>query len=242
MSIAKKRKKALIWVTASILILTTGCFSKQEGESNVPSPSPSANANVTITRIPSSTVTPSVEGKYLTEKKAVKRFIEALSNDDAETFKSIISPSGLTLIRNFISGNGTRGKDIRSTFNRDNIPNGIRFPVKGEDDIVIKDFFRYSINNKKGVDIPCVEAKNINFNFFNNVISKEYGPSTSKVWDLCGEIQAAASHDDSSAVIYILGDKEFALSEATQSFNIGDWAVFEKTYDNWNLRAVMDFR
>ena len=53
--------------------------------------------------------------------KVVEKMLLSIKNSDAAALKEIISPAGLIVIRNFSSGLGARGKDVRNLYSIDEI-------------------------------------------------------------------------------------------------------------------------
>lgn len=186
-------------------------------------------------------ITKSEINKETEEEKVVENFINAVKTNDAEDLKQIISPSGLIVIRNFSSGNGTRGKDIRDLYLADNIPTNLEFVVSGESPIVLKNLLRESLKNK--VESIPVEKINDNFNFKDNSKNSTIEPSTDDVRDICSEITSANDKNNQCAPkIFSLGDKEIALTESALVADspAGAWIVFEKINKRYFLRAIID--
>lgn len=176
------------------------------------------------------------------EIDVAKKFISILNSKDIESFKQMVSPSGLIVIRNFVSGNSARGNDIRNIYSAEEIPENLQLPINDEEAIDMTKLFPTSIKNSSE-EIQHLRIKEKNFNFKDTVNGAVLSPSTSEVWELCGEIQRVTDNKtDSIPLIYILGDDEFALSEAERDFNTGTWAVFEKVDNRFYLRALLDFR
>lgn len=174
----------------------------------------------------------------------IEDFIKSIKNNDAETLKSIISPSGLIIIRSFSFGNGARGKDIRDVYSADKIPANLSFEVSGEDPIVLNELFVKS-QQTEIKDIPRSDVTDNNFNFQDSIKNDTYGPPTDEIIDICGGIPSDTTENSQYAPkVYILGDKEMAITEsALVAYTpVGTWAVFEMIDSKLYLRVIIDLR
>ncbi|MDQ0285168.1 hypothetical protein J2Z49_000258 [Desulfofundulus luciae] len=175
--------------------------------------------------------------------KIIEDFIKSIKNNDAEALKRITSPSGLIIIRNFSSGSGARGKDIRNLYLPDEIPSNLQFEVSGEVPIILHDLFKKEQIGIK--DMPVERLNDLNFNFKDDSKSNILGPPTDEVRDICGKITSTKdTNNQYSSKIFRLGDKEIVLTESALVADspIGVWAVFEKLNGKYFLRAVIDLR
>lgn len=181
-------------------------------------------------------------------RKAVMEFTVALKNSNAEKLRGIISPKGLIIIRNFVTGGfGVRGKDIRDNYLLYQIPNDLKFPVEGEIPVEPIVLFKRSIS----ADVSMFSIEKINdlrINFRDGIESGKHDPSTSDVRNLISIVLIKHESNDIKSnpdpKISILGDKEFVLSEAIliNELPIGVFAIFEKYNNKYVLRAIIDFR
>ena len=169
----------------------------------------------------------------------IEDFILSIKNNDAESLKQMISPSGLIVIRNFCSGFGNRGKDIRGLYSIDDIPDDLQFDVIDEIPVSLHDFFK-KIQQGEVIDMPVTQINDRYFGFTDDIKTKNYGPPTEEVTDLCCYLTS----NDFSPGIFELGEKEVVLTESSlvNYAPIGVWAVFEKQDDTYLLRAIIDLR
>ena len=91
-----------------------------------------------------------------------------------------------------MSGNGTRGKDIRTVYSADQIPSNLEFAVQGEVPVVIDNLFPTSIKSGSH-GIKRIKIVEKSFDSKDTVNSSITEPSTSEVWKLCREIQKLTS-------------------------------------------------
>lgn len=130
--------------------------------------------------------------QFQTTLNAIYKFVDFANRKDSEYFRHIVSPSGLIAIRNFVSGNGTRGKDIRTVYSADQIPSNLEFAVQGEVPVVIDNLFPTSIKSgSHGIKRIKIVEKSFDSKYTVNSSITE--PSTSEVWELCREIQKLTS-------------------------------------------------
>lgn len=167
------------------------------------------------------------------------RFISALGNEDSKALKSIISPSGLIVIRNLTSSSGTRGRNYRSLFNYDEIPASGEFTLDEYSQVSARSIFR-SLIDIEASNMAHYKVKGVSFNFRNSDKKSETLPSTDVVWDKCTSIRSVGNRKIEPQ-IYNLNDSEFILTVSEYELGVGAWAVFEKNNDKYFLRAIMDF-
>lgn len=171
-----------------------------------------------------------------------KSFLEALNNNDVESFKRLVSPSGLVVIRNFVSGNGARGKNIRNLYLQEDISKDIEFPVEDEIQLNPQNLFSQSLATSYD-KIPIEKVEGTNFNFLDSFKTNNYGPTTNRIWEICDDIISSVKQEElNSPMLFDLSGKEFALVESFDDYNTGNWAVFEKIEDKYYLRAIVEFR
>jgi Deoxyribonuclease II. len=176
--------------------------------------------------------------------RVIEKFIESIHNKDTDTIKQITSSNGLIVIRNFSSGNGTRGKDIRNIYAAETIPSDLQFEVNGETPIALQELFKNSQQIMVN-EIPIVKLDDINFSFEDDISRYAIGPSTDDVRDICYELLSPEDTDNpSTPIIYDLGNQELVLteSESAADLPVGNWAVFEKVNGQFLLKAVIDLR
>lgn len=171
--------------------------------------------------------------------KVVEKMLLSIKNSDAAALKEIISPAGLIVIRNFSSGLGARGKDVRNLYSIDEIQDNLQFEVSGESPIDLKELFVES-QEASILELPVSQLDSEGFNFIHDAENNIYEPSSGDIIDLCEEL----SGDEYGSYIAKLGDNEMVLGESqTVSYNvIGNWAVFEKIQGEFFLRAIIDLR
>lgn len=169
-------------------------------------------------------------------------FIDTVNDKNKLDFESLASRSGLIVIRNYVSGNGTRGKDIRKVYAYDQLPSDFQFSVNDEEAIVIDKLFPASMKNGvEGIKVIKIEDKR--FEFKDTVNGNVAEPSTKELWELCREIQSLArDKNGSEPYIYMLGDNQFAFAEADTDSNTGSWVIFERVKGSFYIRAILDFR
>ena len=93
-----------------------------------------------------------------TIQHAAKEFASAIQNP--KELQDLIGDDGLIVIRNFVTGGfGTRGRDIRYSLQKRDVPLDGSFPVKGEIPVLLSLLFAESA--KKGLDAEflTVQAK-----------------------------------------------------------------------------------
>lgn len=172
----------------------------------------------------------------------IDKFIEFANSKYPENFKHLVGPSGLTVIRNFVSGNGSRGNNIKMVYSADQLPSDLKFTVTDEEPITIDNLFPASIKrSSEGIKYITRSEKSFNFKDTNNNSTAE--PSTEEIWNLCVELQSQVKDKiGSEPCLYILGNNQLALSEAGGSLNTGSWAIFEEVDGIVYLRTIIEFR
>jgi hypothetical protein len=215
----------------------SGCSSKIIGSEETSNYNGSVKNEVNVVENSTSSLS-NVEENSLT--RDIEDFILSIKNNDAESLKHIISPSGLLIIRNFSSGNNARGKDIRNLYSIDKIPANLQFEISGEVPITLHELFNKSQQGKVN-NIPVIKINNSSFSFKDDIETNNYGPSTAEVRDLCSEL---ISNKDYSPKIFELGDKEVVLTESSliAETPVGLWAIFEKLNNKYLLRAIIELR
>jgi len=232
-----KRLYRFAIVLGIILILFSGCnrakdnFNDEYGSNDIAA---SDNVNYTGAK-PTQKQTPS----KTEDLKVVEEMLLAIKNYDAAALKEIISPAGLIVMRNFNSGLGARGKDVRNLYSIDEIQDNLQFEVSGESPIDLKELFIES-QEASILELPISQLDSEGFNFIHDVENDIYEPSSSDIVDLCEEL----SGNEYSSYIVKLGDNEMVLGESQIAAYsvIGNWAVFEKTEGEFYLRAIIDLR
>src|SRR5947207_10146813 len=78
-----------------------------------------------------------------TIQHAAKEFVSAIQNP--KELQDLIGDDGLIVIRNFVTGGwGKRGKDIRYSLRKRDVPLDGSFPVKGETPVLLSSLFAES--------------------------------------------------------------------------------------------------
>ncbi|MGE5415212.1 MAG: hypothetical protein ACM3UZ_00335, partial [Acidobacteriota bacterium] len=188
------------------------------------------------------TVSLSKQPSIITESntnKIVNDFSAALAYSDIDTLRKVISPKGLVIIRNFGSGNGTRGKDVRTLYSAKDIPNDLKFPVSEETPVDLKWLFSGTAKKAPNVNSKN-DAKQKPFRFLDNTTSNTAGPPTQEIRDKCSALTSDPTFEPKA---FVLGN-ELVLTESELADDIpdGGWAVFEKDGDRYVLRAIIDLR
>lgn len=223
-------------VLGIILLLFSGCKQTKDNFNGEYSSNDSINDNANYTE---TEPTPQQTISKAEDLKVIEEMLLAIKNSDAAALKEIISPAGLIVMRNFSSGLGARGKDVRNLYAIDEIQDNLQFEVSGETPIDLKDLFKES-QKVSIIELPVSQLDSDGFNFIHDVENDIYEPSSDDIIDLCEEL---SSYEYSSYIVK-LGDNEMVLGES-QIVNysiIGNWAVFEKTDGEFYLRAIIDLR
>ena len=173
-------------------------------------------------------------------KETVANFVQYIKTRDLVGFRKSINPSGLLVIRNFVTGGfGTRGKDIRNHYQPSQAD--FEFKVPEEVPVSIEWLFAESIKSKIS-DIPIKRVNGLSFGF--DKTGQAVSPSTMELITICSKIQEYNKDAEMQPAIFILNDREFALTESDyiMGLSIGGWAVFKRVDERYYLRAIMDFR
>lgn len=174
-------------------------------------------------------------------REIVKPFIESINKHDVIAFRNMVHPLGLIVIRNFVTGGfGARGKNIRDHYKPTEVSE-FEFKVKGESSVSLDWLFGKSLKTKFE-QIPVKRIKNNGFGFKDN--GQNISPSTSMVIETCSKIQIFNKKTNMEPRIFVLNDKEIALTESEEviDLSIGGWSIFELYNGKYYLRAIMDFR
>ena len=166
--------------------------------------------------------------------------INFIKNKDVEGLKKITSPLGLVLIRNFSSGGGSRGKDIRCLYLSSEFTEDLEFIVEGEEPIALHKLFIQS-QKYEADKINIFEKKGIVFNFKDSKNNNIIEPTTEEIRDLCSEL---TSKEEFYPTIFKLETNELVFTESSMvsDLPVGIWAIFNKNDDKVSLRAVIDLR
>jgi len=177
-----------------------------------------------------------------TMQHAAKEFASALQNP--KELQNLIGDDGLIVIRNFVTGGwGKRGKDIRYSLRKRDVPLDGSFPVKGETPVVLSLLFAES--RKKGLDaeFSTVQAKS-NLCFFSKRSKKcSQFPTTN---DAINSIAEAISDIKLGTISIVqLSSDEFLYTEAADVIGglpVGNFAVFSMRQGRYRLVALLDLR
>lgn len=173
----------------------------------------------------------------------IESFKNSINNKDTEAFKKIVSPAGLIIIRNFVSGEaGIRGKDIRFYYTVNKIPNDLAFPVIDEIPVKLNELFSKTLQNKRKLTVT--EVKKVKYDFKDNGEISSRNPPTDTVISNSRDIIKISENPSDIYELFTLDDSEIVLAEAQLITGIltGNFAVFEKKNGKYFLRAIMDFR
>lgn len=220
------------------LVFVSGCSSANNTSNEI------SNSTKKITNIESTAITKPVDSEEEDSTKTIDDFIKSIKSNDAEALKRIISPSGLIIIRNFSSGNGARGKDIRNLYLADKIPTNLQFEISGEAPVILSELFKRS----QEIEIKNITVESINgnnFNFKDDSKNNMFAPPTEEVIDICGEITSTKdTNNQYNPKIFNLEDKEIVLTESALVADspVGVWAIFEKANNKYFIKSVIDLR
>jgi len=169
--------------------------------------------------------------------KVVSNFKTAIKNRDEGLFKDIMAPSGLIVIRHFVSGSNSRGKNIRDVYTKEKLPSKIEFAVPEEIPIIPSELFYESLKTDN-IAMNKIDKVNFSFEGTENAI-----PSTQKIIETLALIQKNTGNNDAPEII-TLGTSEFLLKEGEliDDMLIGSFAIFEKSDKTYFLRAIIDLR
>ena len=235
----KKVFRLAIILLIAVITLILGCSSEKIEPANTSNSNNSTNNDSTENPATS----PDIKS-YSGFIQVIGDFIMYVKSSDTESLKSIVSPSGLIVIRNFSSGSGARGKDIRIITLANEIPGNLQFEVTGELLIILDELYG-KFQQTQIVNTPVVKLNDSIFNFKDNAKNRVYEPSTDNVIDICGEIISTIGvNNQYSPKIFELGDDEIVLTESALIADspIGVWTVFKKADDRFFLRAIIDLR
>lgn len=184
-------------------------------------------------------------------KTTIENFNNAIYKENIDQFKQLISPSGLVIIRNFVSGGyGQRGKNIRNCYLISEIPDNLKFEVDGEVPIDLSELFPGKLLNE-GIETDYIKLNGNTFGFKDSIKKENKSvsvpnPPTNEIIENCSEIMEYANdnNEERKLMVFILGNNEIALTEAQyyNGFSYGNWAIFEKINEKYYLSAIMDFR
>jgi len=175
-------------------------------------------------------------------KSVLKEYQQAINNQDMNGFKGLMSSSGVLVIRNFVSGNGSRGKNVSNVYTKDNIPEGFQFPVEDETSIELKSMFPEFLESDTG-ELAITKGNHLIFG--QDSKDKDTNePTASHIWEQTGNILSSVKENElKNMMIFSLGEKELVIGEAIEiEFNTGSWTIFEKEQDKYYLRVIIDFR
>ncbi|QOR35864.1 hypothetical protein IMX26_03320 [Clostridium sp. 'deep sea'] len=167
--------------------------------------------------------------KYSEQQKVAQSFISAVKETNIKDFKKLINIE-LVVIRNFISGNEERGKDIRFTYQKQDIPLNLEFKVENELPVNLKKMF------ENIADFRVIKPKDLDKSFFDNnslIASNDTRTIYNEIKDHVKDLK------DNESCLLILNDSEFIFFE---SLNNGSFAVFNKGNETFNLAAIIDLR
>jgi hypothetical protein len=176
-----------------------------------------------------------------TMQHAAKDFASAIHNP--QELRDLIGDDGLIVIRNFVTGGfGTRGKDIRYSFQKKDVPLDGAFPVKGEFPVSLSFLFPASVKKGLDVEFSTVQAK-ANLCFFSKR-SKNCNqfPTSNEAID---SIESAISGIKLGMVSIVqLSSDEFLYTEgeAIDGLPLGGFAVFSMRQGRYRLVALLDLR
>ena len=184
-------------------------------------------------------------------KTTIENFNNAIYKENIDQFKHLISPSGLVIIRNFVSGGyGQRGKNIRNCYLVSEIPDNLKFEVDDEVPIDLSELFPKKLLSE-GIETDYIKLNGNTFGYKDGIKKENKSvsvpnPPTNEIIENCSEIMKYINdkNEERKLMVFILGNDEIALTEAQyyNGFSYGNWAIFEKINEKYYLRAIMDFR
>jgi hypothetical protein len=188
-----------------------------------------------------------------TMQHAAKEFASAVQNP--KKLQDLIGDDGLIVIRNFVTGGwGRRGKDIRYSLQKRDVPLDGSFPVKGETPVVLS--FLFPESAKKGLDTEflTVQAKS-NLCFFSkrskncsqfptirpipaDLLDAETNDAINSIAEAISDIKLG------TVSIVQLSSDEFLYTEgeAIDGLPVGGFAVFSMRQGRYRLVALLDLR
>ena len=168
--------------------------------------------------------------------RAVENFISALKNKNVSEIKDNISSSGIIVIRNFSSGFGNRGKDVRNKYLFAEIPDNFQFEVADETPIDLCYLFQKAA--EYGLDeIPVLNLDEFSF-FKDSDVFDLQEISTYNLIDKCSMLPNSL---DGTPQIFVIGSKKIVLAETYSEFD-GTWAIFENEGGKYYLKIVLNIR
>lgn len=229
------KKTFAVLLSISVLVTLASCsnsIKNQTTDRNISSINSDVTDSASLRNHSSNKSSTSIESTAQT-------FIKSLKDTNARRFNNIVSDAGMIFIRNFVSGNGARGTDIRNYYKVSDIPKHLTIQIKGQSGIDLKSLFLQSMHADKS-NIHIVNVNNPIINFTDNGSSDNYAPSTD---ELMTELSSIVKNCYNSPVIYNLHSKEFILSESQVIDNLpmGSFAIFVNKNGTFKLRAVIDF-
>jgi hypothetical protein len=176
-----------------------------------------------------------------TMQHAAKEFASAVQNP--KKLQDLIGDDGLIVIRNFVTGGwGRRGKDIRYSLQKRDVPLDGSFPVKGETPVVLS--FLFPESAKKGLDTEflTVQAKS-NLCFFSKR-SKNCSKFPTTNYAINSIAEAISDIKLGTVSIVQLSFDEFLYTEAEtiDGLPVGGFAVFSMRQGRYRLVALLDLR
>ena len=170
--------------------------------------------------------------------KTISQFKKCLEEKDISTFKRLIDKQGLIVIRNFNSGFGARGRDLRQLYTENSFPQNFVISVSNETPINILELGKEIVDTQ---DLPVIKLpEQQQFSFID-----VYNPPTSQAIGTCYRIlnQVKSNYNDKPVAISI-NSKEFVLikSAIITDLVVGEWILFEKTGENYYIRTIFDIR
>ena len=176
-----------------------------------------------------------------TIQHAAKEFASAIQNP--KELQDLIGDDGLIVIRNFVTGGfGTRGRDIRYSFQKRDVPLDGSFPVKGEIPVLLSSLFAESAKKGPDAEFLTVQAKS-NLCFFSKRSKKcSQFPTTNDAIDSIAE--AISDIKLGTVSIVHLSSDEFLYTEgeAIDGLPVGGFAVFSMRQGRYRLVALLDLR
>jgi hypothetical protein len=195
------------------------------------------NGNIQSHQIPEESK-PDMEADTKSDIKsdALNRMLIAIKYNDLETFKQLVLPEGIFVVRTFVSGNGARGKDIIMNVEPNKIGEDITYDVKDEIPIEMVFLFKQSCET----DIKNIAEEELtDANIDLNRVS-----STTDIWDFCGNAVSKLNNKEWNPHLININENKFILYEGgdVDCTGIGGWAIFEKKNDKFYLTGVFDLR
>lgn len=239
-----KRSILIFFTLATILMFLVSCkgiTTITEG-GNIPNPINNPNPLVT----PANNSIPQSGNKRSaadieTIRRSVDKFALAIKNEDSDYLKEILNQSGIFIIRNFLWGAEERGKDVVLHFNADEINKELIVDIPDE----IPVFLPASFSGLRDIgteDLPVNESTVLNEISYkidwDKTDSENIKSSIKQVIEASEQIIKENNKMDPQ--IFVLADDTFVLTESSYNDGLqGSWAVFQKSNDKYELRAIM---